>query len=432
MRTVIINNPRLEETYITDVAVDYSSGTSVTVRNNNSFATNDLGVFGNPGEELTELKKINSISGTTLLNIASALNFAHNKGTIVSKSLWDFMYIEADYGSGFSVISQSPIQWDAKDNKTIYFDTNGTSTTSYRFRFYNSVTAVYSEYSPTLTGAGFTKYQMGYIIKEARRIAGDKEGRTLKIDECLRVLTQAKNEVRAHNARYWFWRVDGFHSNISIAATAGNNIYSFASISQYGILDYIEYQYISGGSNEKYLLFKKSNPEFLFFVRDGNRANKDYPRLYRLLPADSNSASGYFEIENKIKTTGVGTFYVSYFKEEADYDSVDDTTALYIPQLYIDYLAAAIYEEKGNETMRDVYLQKFTGPEARKKTMGMERLEGLALLDELNKQNMDSQAQPKQLWRFRGQRGVNRLFGDRSLQSLDQLRQDYFTVDDHR
>lgn len=427
MRAIRIDNPILNS-YITDLAVDYSSGTTPTVRNNNSFAANDLAVFGAPGEELTEQKKIDSLSGVTGFNLASALNFAHNKGTPVYKSLWDFVEIEGRSSSAgvFAVLTQSGIQWDSKTRQTIYHHAAGDDNWEYRFRFYNSITTLYSEYSPTLTGAGFEQNQAGYIIRDARVAAGDIEGNILTTDELLRRLTRAKNIIRAHNPRYWFWKVDGFNSSKSIAATAGNNVYSLSSITDLGTLDNIEYRYNSGGTDRKYLLTRKSDAEFKALTRDLNRPSDDYPYCYRILPPDANSSKGYIEIDRKIKNTGVGTFYIDYYKEESNYNSVDDETAILMPEILTDFLIAEIATAKGNEALAKTHYRLFTGPENREKTLALEQLSGIALLDELDRQYKRSQGQPRQLWRYRGQKAIPRLYGSRATRNTDQMREDYF------
>lgn len=431
MRKISIDNPRLQKTYVADLAADYnpsgSTPLALTVRSNVSFSANDLAIIGNPTEELTECKKVSALSGVTGLVIPSALNFQHNKGTPLFKTVWDYVSIEADYGSGWTTITSSPIQWDSKENKTHYYDPNGTATTSYRFKFYNSVTTAYSEYSPTLTGAGYAKNQMGYIIRDAREVAGDEDERIFTTTECLRILTRAKNIIRAHNARYWFWKVDGYNSNIYIEATAGDNIYDLSDIDNLGVIAGIEYRYTNGSQDEKYELSRKADAEFKSFTRDLNRPNKDWPRIFRLLPADASSSKGYFEVENKILTDDVGKFYISHYKEEDDYDSVDDETAIIMPEILEDYLISKIYAKKGNESLAKEYYKQFVGPQNKKKTTGIEDLSGIALLDELDRQYKRSQGQPLSLKVFKGHGAMGRLYGSRYRRSrTDQEREDYF------
>src|SRR5690349_21699964 len=124
MRRLRIQNPILSKSYRTYVSADYSSGVTLTAASVTSFAANDLLVVGEPREEYAELKKLNSTTGSTTMTLASALNFAHSKGTPIYKSAWDFVYIERRTSSSgsFSVVSQSPIQWDNKNNETVYYD----------------------------------------------------------------------------------------------------------------------------------------------------------------------------------------------------------------------------------------------------------------------------------------------------------------------
>lgn len=428
MRAIRIQNPILN-LYITDVSTDYTSGTSLLVRSNNSFSANDLIVVGHAKEELTEEKKVNVLVGNTELTLASDLKFQHNKGTPIYKALWDFVSIEGRSTSAgvFAELTDSPIQWDNQEDKTIYLHSDGTDTWEYRFRFHNSVTSTYSEYSPTLTGEGFTKFQMGYIIKKARLEAGDKEGRILTTDECLQALTRAKNIIRGHNPKYWFWKVDGFKSDTAIPATSDTSIYSLASVPRFGTLDLIHYVYLQGNTNLRWVLKKKTDIEFFSLTKDMNRPAMDQPTMYRLLPADDDSPYGYFEIENKTQNNGIGTFYISYYKEEDDYTSVGDRTSLVMPEIYCDYLKAIIYETKGNQTMADKFYDYFTGPENREKTLPLEKLSGIALLDELDRQYKVAQGQPRNLWNFKGQQAMGRLFGDRSaINNPDYIRENYF------
>lgn len=429
MREIRIDNPLLNS-MITDLSADYSptqaSPTQVSVRNNFPFAANDIGVFGNPTEELAESKKIDSISSTNILVIDSALNFSHSKTTPVYKTIWDTVSIEANYGSGFSEITKSGIQWDNKDNKTIYFDQNGTDSTSYRFRFYNSVTLTYSEYSNTLVGSGFTRFQMGYIIRQARITAGDRAGRALSTPELIRELNYAKYFIRAHNPKYWFWKVDGFQNNILIPSVSGGNVYSLASITDYATMSVVRCRYTLGNTDIIWNLDKKPDPELQQYTRNLVRPNYDFPRFYRLLPPDSNSANGYFEVENKVQNADRVNFYVDYYKNEASYVDVTSSTAIPIPEILEDYLIYRIYQARGNDQMAQTALERFTGPQGKKRTEDLIPLTGIALLDELDRQEKIAQGQPRVLWLYKGQKGIAHMYGSRRFYTPDYIRENFF------
>ena len=84
-----VSNPNLsgeERSYLT---ADYSSGTTLTVRNSDNFTVNWFVVVGEPGQEQTELRKVTAVPTDTTITIASAMRFSHPKSTAVYRSQWD-------------------------------------------------------------------------------------------------------------------------------------------------------------------------------------------------------------------------------------------------------------------------------------------------------------------------------------------------------
>lgn len=427
MRRLRISNPLLEKNYKTYLAADYSSGTSITVLNNNSFAANDLGVFGEPKEELTELKKINSLSGSTGFSLASALNFAHPKGTPVYKTLWDFVSIEGRSSSAgvFAELTQSGLQWDNKKGETVYFHSAGDDNWEYRYRFYNSVTATYSEYSPTLTGAGFTRKMVGYMLRNVRKLTNTPDQTVVTDDEIIRQFNRAQDIIYAHNPRYWFLLVDTFKGANSISATADNSVYSLASYTTFGHLASLRFRYISGGTDELYHLEKKSDIEFDKIAGDLNETAEDWAECYKLLPADSSSSNGYIQIYPKTKTTGVGSLYPNYYEKMSDLEDVSDTTQVSMPEILEDYGIAYVYRVKGDENKAKIYESGLISDDENKVPRH------LLLLDKLDKAQKSAQQQPKSLWQFKGQRAMQRNFGNGRYISRDYIKESGI-LDDYR
>jgi hypothetical protein len=405
MRRLRIQNPSLEHTYKSYLGADYAvaDGTAVTFLSNNSFAANDQLIFGEPREELTELKKLSSVSGATSGILASALKFAHSKGTSIYRSLWDFVYIEADYGSGFAVISQSPIQWDNKDNETIYYDTNGSNSTSYRFRFYNSVTTTYSEYSPTLTGAQPARNTVGYMLTQIRLIAGDRERKIVSDEELIRVLNRAQDIVYAHNPKYWFLYIDSEKEDNGITALTTVKRYTLAIYTTLGHIARIKFRYTNGSMDQKYDLEFKNDTEFDSLDWNYNKPALDYPVMYKLLPADSSSEQGYFEVDTLMQNTAVGKFYPVYYEKMADLETVDDITQIPLPAILEDYGISYIFSLKGNENKAKQYMDQFLGPPDRRE--GIEDISGLKLLDDMDNNRKRGVSQPRSLSVFKGRKG---------------------------
>lgn len=433
MRRISIENPAVDRTYKTYIDSDYSSGVSLTVKSNTSFSANDLIITGEPTEELTELKKVNGLSGSTILTLASGLTFAHSKGNPVYKVVWDYVSIESKSSSAgnFALLSLSPIQWDSKTNETIYFDSNGTNSYHYRFRFYNSVTGLYSEYSGTVTGTPPTRDVVQYMIDNVRKIAGDMERKIASDDEIIRIFNQAQDIIYAHNPKYFFLKVDTFETGSgSIPATTSSKVYSLADLTNYGELAMIKYNYVSGATNNIYPLRQLDEVEFDRQDMDQNISARDWPEVFKLLPADDDSDNGYFKITPTILTTGVGTFYPVYYQKMADLTTVTDSTLVPLPFLLENLAIGYIFRIKGNEAKAQIYEAYIieTAVTIRGRTI-ITQPKGLEMLDKMDTARKHAVGQPRQVWNFRGQKAINRLYGNRrglDVSSWDRLKEDYF------
>lgn len=426
MRRIRIPNPLLDKNYRTYLDADYSSGTALTVSNNASFAANDFLVAGEPREEEAELRQISTVSGNTTININSAFRFSHNKATSLYKSLWDFVSLERRTSSAgaWAEITQSAIQWDNKLNETVYFDSAATSAYEYRFRYYNSSSATYSEYSDTQSGAAAGRTTVRYMVDEVRRLTNDIERKIIESDdEIIRAFNRAQDIIYTHNAKYWFLYVDTHKlGSLSIAATAGNDEYTLANLTNYGHLAGIAYEYNSGGTHEIYRLRKISDAEFDREDSDQNATDDDWPTVFKLLPADSSSANGYFKITPDILTSSIGTFWPLYYEKMANLDSPADTTQVPLPDLLIDYGIAYVERIKGNETKAKMYEASLVSDSENITP------KGLIMLDKLDNAQKDTVGQPRQVWRFRGQKAISRLYGTKTISSRqrDQILENYF------
>ena len=397
----------------------------MTVKSNVSFAADDLIIVGEPTEELTELKQVSSISGSTTINLASALSFSHPKGNPVYRVVWYFVSIERRTSSAgtFAEITQSGIQWDSKTNETIYYDRDATNAYQYRFRFYNSVTATYSEYSPTITGAIPARNTVQFMIDEVRKIAGDLERKLVSDDELVRFFNLAQDIIYSHNAKYWFLYVDTYElGSGSIAATANEDVYTLGNLTRFGHLAGIKYRYLSGGTDNIYRLRKKEEAEFDFLDTDQNTTDDNWPTVFKLIPADSSSANGYFKITPDIKDSNIGTFYPLYYEKMADLQTVADTTQVPLPFLLENFAIAYIYRIKGNEQKAKEYESYLVSDNERRTP------KGLVLLDSMDQNQKEVVGQPRSISRFRGQKAIRRYYGNKYPigASLDRFREDYF------
>lgn len=412
-RRIRIPNPDLSREEKTYLDADYSSGTALTVISNLGFADNYMVVVGEPGEDKTEAKDATGITGNTQIDISGALKFSHNKATPVYKSVWESASIERRSGSAgaWSVISVSELDWDKPE--TIYIDSTGSDDHHYRFRFYNQFLALYSEYSPTITGAGFSRSQVGYMIQKVRRKIKDPNRKKVKDKEIIDLLQEAVDVIKAIRPNWWFWKVDTFKADNGIATVANQYRYSLATYTDLGYLERIRFNYNDGTDNYVYDLLPLDEIEFDRWVRDQDRTADDWVYRFKLVPADSDSAQGYIEVEPTPENSDYGTFYPEYWKDGETLDDVADETAIPIPQVLEDYAIWQIYEDLGVEVKAAIYKKKFYGPSPADKDK--ESLTGIALLEQMNKSQGVAVGLPKQLWRWRGRKALRDLFAEKTL-----------------
>jgi hypothetical protein len=421
MRRIRISNPLVDKTFKTFISTDYipvSSTTSLQVLNTTAFKALDILVIGEPGEELAEKGNISAVVDIDTLTLVAALNFSHPKSTSVYKTSWDKISIEsATPGGTFSEIVSTNIQWDNQNNETVYYDTSGTDTTLYRFRFYNSVTASYAEYSPTITGAGFSKAQVGFMISEVRGVVNDEERKIVSDDEIIRAFNTAQDIIYARNPRYWFLLVDTYKGANGIPCVASTDVYDLDVYANFGHLDRVRFLYNNGQIKQIYDLQNQSGLEFDVQVSDLSQTGNDYADTYKLIPPDSTSTEGYLQIYPK-PINAYGTLYPIYYKQMDTLNTVDDSTPVPLPQLLENFAIAHVERIKGNDTKAKLYEDMFYGIPDKYKQGAI--IGGLALLDNLDNANKRPQGQPRSLWSYKGDKLTKRYM------NRDYVKENYF------
>jgi hypothetical protein len=408
MRRLRIPNPDLTRSEKTYLDADYSSGTTLTVLNNFGFADNDFAIIGQPGEEKTEIKDVTGQTGNAVIDVSSAYKFDHNKSTIVYRYEYDQYEIERYRSSAWTLISTSNIQWDKRE--TLYVDSTGVATDSYRYRLRNSVAATVSDYSPTFLATGFARSQAGYIIQQVRRITGDEERRIIPSDdELIRQLNRAQEIIFSKREDWWFLRkTDSNITTIADTKTYGLNTY----LSDLNFIDSVRYRFDDGTTDVTYHLKNKSLIEHDYDLRDNDMTSDDQPSSYAILPSDSSDDTGYIEINVPSKTTGYGTFYIRFFKKMTDIATIADSTDVPIPSILEDFLLEYIFRIKGDEARADIYKERFWGPEPGQQAKFNEPT-GLRLLEISQSKKSKPTGEPEFIKRFVGRGKTRRLFGDR-------------------
>ena len=413
-----------EKTYLD---ADYTSGTALTVINAIGFSGGEVTfwpVIGEPGEDKTEKERVTSITGSTVINIAAALRFSHNKATPVYRSPWDQVEIsKMPSGGSWSIISQSNIQWDKLE--TLYIDDDGGATDSYRFRFWNSISNIYSEYSPTVTGAGFARNQVGFMLTRVRKNINDMERKIVSDDEIIEQLDSAQDLIKGVRQDWWFLEVDTFKAATGITITADIGTYSLATYTDFNFLKDLRYNFDNG--TDDILRHIRFLDKLLFDdrVRDQDRDHDDQIEVYTLLPADSSSDNGYIQVD-PIPDNANGKLYPNYYKTMTTLNDVADETPIPIPSILETYAIAMCERIKGNETKAELYENLFFGnPD--KKQGNSRRNTGIQLLERMQNAQTHPSGQPKNIKMWRGRKAIKELMQDTSYGlSNDSLREKYF------
>lgn len=138
-----------------------------------NFSANQYIVIGQVGNERTEIVQISGSPTSTTINLISATNFAHNRGDTIR--FIPYNQIEAQYSTDaitYNVITPVGIRSDSTE--TYMQRTADLSTYSYKFRFYNSTSTLYSAYSSVVLATGYADNTIWSVKNRALNQLGEK------------------------------------------------------------------------------------------------------------------------------------------------------------------------------------------------------------------------------------------------------------------
>lgn len=401
-----IKNPDLTEEERTYLTADYSSGTTLNVRNNEGFTTDWYVIVGEPGQEQTEAAIISGTSTSQTIDLDAALEFDHPKSTPVYLSQWNQVsFMVKPTGGSYAEDAASPvsIEWDNHDNETLFVVTSGASTDTYKWRFKNANLGTYSSYSDELAGTGLTRNTVGYVIKQVQK---NNVAKNVSDETIMDYMNDYQEDVvYVEIPQAWWFTKEG----TAVSTAASDYDYSISSNwSDFKAMKYLKYQYISGSTDITYPLTWSPPTEFENFKSDANQSDDDYAKWWTILPPDSSSALGYIGLHPTPETTSCYLKPV-YFFELSKLNSFGDSLVVPYPKGYIDYVLYRIYDDiKSDKTNADKYNARVA--------------RSIVYLKRLARRQL---GQPE-LFRFRGQRGWSRLFGEQTRLSSSEARENYF------
>lgn len=401
-----IFNPDLSNEERTYLDADYSSGTSLTVRNNSGMTANYFVVVGEPGQEQTECKQISSTTGNTTITLASALKFAHPKSTPVYLTKWDKWSLEraSTLAGVYTEVTESPvfIKWEDKELATLIENVSGSSSYFYKWRPLNSVTSTYGSYSDVLAGGGQERSTVGYVINQVKRnpLAKDVDDETI-----IEYFNDFQELVYEEMPKAWWFKKEG----TQVATAVDTYKYSITTNwSDFLSMNYMLYRYVSGSTDVTYPLTFSPLVEFYNFKADSDQPSDDYAKYWTVLPPDSTSPKGYIGIHPTPKSDDCYLAPV-YNRSLTDLDTFGDTLVVPKPKGYVDY---ALYRIAGDIKLDMSNADKYNSI-VRSDIISLKRRSRVQL------------GQPE-FNRFRGQRGWSKNFGDGSYLSNQDAKELYF------
>lgn len=168
--------PAIQDEERTFLDADAAAGVSLIAANGVNLSTSQYVVIGQPGALKSEIVQINASTPptSTLITLASALSFPHNRGDIVRFLPYNQITPERSTDSGVTWSALSAIGIRVDSTETYLARPSDASTDMYRFRFNNGTT--FSAYSDSIGATGYGDNTIGSVKRRALREMGEEIG----------------------------------------------------------------------------------------------------------------------------------------------------------------------------------------------------------------------------------------------------------------
>jgi len=396
-----VKNPDLTKQERTWLTAQYTTGTSLSVQNTEVWADNNIAVVGNPGEEKTEATDLTATPPDLTTLTVTALNFTHNKDTVVYKSKWDQVEISSKpSGGSYSILTTIDLQWDKPE--TLYDDTTGLTTDTYKFRFKNSQTTTYSAYSDELLASGYGRDAVFTMATNIRRKVRDLDAKVFTDDEIIDALDTQQSNIEADHPRAWFLRKTG----TAIPTVASTSTYNTPTDLNYW--DKLQFNYVNGNTDVTYNLHHVTNAEMDALKEDNNATDRDELRSWTERPPTTSVTNGQFQVHPTPESANLNLTPI-YWQKFSTLNSMGDTTELPDPEILENLVARELEFRQGNTDRATVW--------------GQSAIEGIRRLFAKNRRQ---RGEPGFL-KFIGQKGARNLFGQGTRNIItDADRENYF------
>ncbi len=175
----------------TFIEVNVAAAATTITCNGAFFSADQYIIVGQPEQEKSEIVKISSASSTSI-TLSSALVYAHNEGDVITVIEYNQIVPERATSIDGAYSALTTISINPQVAETYLQRSADATTDAYRFRFYNSTSALYSGYSDAVVATGFEDNTVFAIKKRALMQMGEEIGDLVTND----FLNDALNEGR--------------------------------------------------------------------------------------------------------------------------------------------------------------------------------------------------------------------------------------------
>lgn len=164
--------PNIDDNQRTYLDADSLAGASSLSANGINFSNLQYIVIGNPGNIKTEIVQITGSPTASTITLVAGTQFAHNRGDLIRFIPYNQIVAEQST-DGTTYVAQSAVAIRADSSETYQQFTGGLSTYYYKFRFYNSTSTLYSQYSDPTIATGFADNTLWAIKDRALAELGE-------------------------------------------------------------------------------------------------------------------------------------------------------------------------------------------------------------------------------------------------------------------
>lgn len=326
----------LEKTYLSQYLA--SGASSLTVKNNDRFATTQAILIGEMGEERSELNTTSGITGVHTISIDSNTAFDHNADDPVYKLDYNQVKFHraSTEGGAYSVIATVDIDVDNHDKVTRYDDTTGSSTDYYKIQFYNSETTESSELSDAIPATGAAANTVGKVVDEVVRRVRDTQYTILSINEYIDIMNEVNDDlIKMSHRPYRFLKTSATYNTTAATGyiTLPTDLWKF---------DYLEYSWTVGGVTRKYKIdLPLSREDFVRKYEGADIADSD-----ELIDIAIDEYNSQILLGPAPKTSQTGVIELFYYKNFTDLDSAGDVVETPDTLIYKYKMLAEFYTAK--------------------------------------------------------------------------------------